>query len=269
MNYITRLHKNLGHPSSQVLLRMLEEVQATDAVKEAAKNYICPLCYERRPPAGVPPAAGLPARHCNDRVLADSAWVDTKDGRKCVLTLMCQATRYVAVRVLHSEKSTEFVKGIERSWVKHFGPPKYLIDEAKGWSSQFVREWCADHNATIEVAPAEAHSWLGACERRHQVVRRALELYMDEKGERTVKTLAEAAIYIPSQVNNLSFVKGFTPHQWVMGRSPMQATSLTADFFNPGHEAMDENTDFAALERRRFAARQVSRPTQTPNCGGP
>ena len=258
MNYITRLHKNLGHPSSRVLLRMLEEVQATDAVKEAAKNYICPLCYERRPPAGVPPAAGLPARHFNDRVLADSAWVDTKDGRKCVLTLMCQATRYVAVRVLHSEKSTEFVKGIERSWVKHFGPPKYLrVDEAKGWSSQFVREWCADHNVTIEVAPAEAHSWLGACERRHQVVRRALELYMDEKGERTVKTLAEAAIYIPSQVNNLSFVKGFTPHQWLMGRSPMQATSLTADFFNPGHEAMDENTDFAALERRRFAARQA------------
>ncbi|CAE7220782.1 spa [Symbiodinium microadriaticum] len=241
-----------------VLLRMLEEVQATDAVKEAAKNYICPLCYERRPPAGVPPASGLPARHFNDRVLADSAWVDTKDGRKCVLTLMCQATRYVAVRVLHSEKSTEFIKGIERSWVKHFGTPKFLrVDEAKGWNSQFVREWCADHNVTIEVAPAEAHSWLGACERRHQVVRRALELYMDEKGERTVKTLAEAAIYVPGQVNNLSFVKGFTPHQWVMGRSPMQATSLTADFFNPGHEPMDENTDFATLERRRFDARQA------------
>ena len=58
---------------------------------------------------------------------------------------------------------------------------------------------------------------------------------MDSKGARTVENLIEAATYIPSQVNNLTFVKGFTPNQWVTGRSPMQTTSLTADLFNPGH----------------------------------
>ena len=137
MNYVTRLHKNLGHPSSEVLVRMLEEVQATTNVIEAAKGYVCPTCYSRRRPPGVPPAAGLMARNFGDRLLADSAWIDLEGGRRCVLTVMDQATRFVAVRLLESERATELIKGVERSWIKQFGVPKMLrIDEAKGWSAK-------------------------------------------------------------------------------------------------------------------------------------
>ncbi|CAK8988155.1 unnamed protein product, partial [Durusdinium trenchii] len=56
MNYVVRLHKNLGHPGTDVLCRMREEVQATDNVMTAAKRYVCPECYIRQGPAGVPPA---------------------------------------------------------------------------------------------------------------------------------------------------------------------------------------------------------------------
>ncbi|CAE7854667.1 unnamed protein product, partial [Symbiodinium necroappetens] len=90
MNYVTRLHKNLGHPSADVLVRMLEEVQATANVIEAAKGYVCPTCYSRRRPPGVPPAAGLMARNFGDRLMADSAWIDLEGGRRCVLTVMDQ-----------------------------------------------------------------------------------------------------------------------------------------------------------------------------------
>ena len=37
MAYVSRLHKNLGHPASSVLVKMLEEVQATSDVLKAAK----------------------------------------------------------------------------------------------------------------------------------------------------------------------------------------------------------------------------------------
>ncbi|CAK9113644.1 unnamed protein product [Durusdinium trenchii] len=81
MNYVVRLHKNLGHPGTDVLCRMLEEAQATDNVMTAAKRYVCPECYIRQGPAGVPPAAGLTARVFGERLLADTAWIDTDDGR--------------------------------------------------------------------------------------------------------------------------------------------------------------------------------------------
>ena len=37
-NYVARLHKNLGHPSAEVLAKMLEEVQATGDVMKAAQG---------------------------------------------------------------------------------------------------------------------------------------------------------------------------------------------------------------------------------------
>ena len=253
--YVSRLHKNLGHPSPEVLLRMLEEVQATDLVKMAAKEYVCATCYARKAPSGVAPAAGLTARHFNDRVVADSAWIETSEGRKCVLTMMCQATRYIAVRILSSERASEFIKGIERAWIKQFGVPKYLrVDEAKGWASQALRDWTSAHGVTLEVAPAECHNWLGSVERHHQIVRRSFELYMDDKG---LSALKEAAVYVPSQINNMVFVKGFTPNQWVTGRTPMSSTSLTAELFNPSVDPIDEQSEFAYVQQRRLQAQQA------------
>ena len=90
VNYVVRLHRNLGHPSSNALCKMLEEFQA-----------------------GVPPAAGLTAQVFGERLMSDTAWIDTDDGRVCVMTLLDQATRYIAVRIMKSEQSVDLVKGIE------------------------------------------------------------------------------------------------------------------------------------------------------------
>ena len=62
VNYVVRLHRNLGHPSSNALCKMLEEFQA-----------------------GVPPA-GLTAQVFGERLMSDTAWIDTDDGRVCVMT---------------------------------------------------------------------------------------------------------------------------------------------------------------------------------------
>ena len=255
-SYVARLHKNLGHPSPTVLARMLEEVQATENVITCAKNYLCAACLKRKKPAGVPPASGIEGREFNERLMLDSAWIDTDDGRMCVLTIMCQATRFVTIRVLASEQSKELLKGLERAWIKHFGVPKIIrIDEAKGWSATLIREWCSDHGVELEIAPAEAHSWLGAVERRHQVVRRSLELYMEDRQDRTRTGLREAAIFVPGQINLLSSVKGFSPAQWVLGKTPANSFSLTNEIFNPAApDAEDDAGAFAANQRRRTAA---------------
>lgn len=83
LNYVMRLRKNLGHPAPKVLRKMLEEVQATENVMTAAQKYICTECFERQGPAGVPPASGLTARIFGERLMVDTAWIDTDDGRLC------------------------------------------------------------------------------------------------------------------------------------------------------------------------------------------
>ena len=144
----------------------------------------------------------------------------------------------MALRILKSETSKDLLKGLERAWTKHYGVPEIIrIDEAKGWSAALVRDWCSDHGVELEIAPAHPPTtFLGAVERRHQVVRRALELFMEDQNDRSRQ----------------STVKGFSPAQWVLGKTPASALGLTADMFDP---AMPDGEDSASL----FAANQNKR----------
>ena len=115
VDYVARLHKNLGHPSPEVLVKMLTEVQATENVLQAAREYVCRNCYHRAKPFQVPPSGGISSTTFGNRLVVDSSWIQLEAGRQCVLTMCDEATRYIAVRILQSEKSTEFVKGLERT----------------------------------------------------------------------------------------------------------------------------------------------------------
>ena len=283
VEYVQRLHKNLGHCGADVLVRMLREVQATADVLEAAQKYPCPLCDARKGPKQAPPASALKCTEFNERVQVDSHWILNDDstvkvahpapgtpaakkkekekaekvpqGRRCVMTVVDHATRYCAIRILNSERAEEFTKGLERCWLKHFGIPKILrIDEAKGWASKHVREWASSRGITLELQPAEQHSWLGVVERKHQVVRRCLELYQDEVGRHDKASLKEAAVYVPHAINQLSFHKGFSPQQWVFGKTMTLVHGLSGELFNPGQDALDEQGVFAEVQQRRAAA---------------
>ena len=279
VEYVQRLHKNMGHISSEVLVRMLTEVQATDNVLQAAREYVCPTCYARQQLPQVPPSSALKTTEFNQRIQVDTHWILCEQsavrerevnpgtpagrrrergeltGRQCVMTIVDHATRYCAIRILKSEAAEEFRKGLERCWFKHFGVPKYLrMDEAKGWSSKHVREWCASRGIAIEVQPAEQHSWLGVVERKHQVVRRALELYQDDLGRHDIAALKEAAIYVPHTINQMSMVRGFTPQQWVLGKTMTNVHGLTSEIFNPGQEPLDDSGAFAQVQQRRVRA---------------
>ena len=277
--YVQRLHKNLGHVTPEVLAKMLGEVLATDDVIKAAKEYTCPTCYARKKPAQVPPGSALKTTEFNQRLQVDTHWILCEEssvrerepapgtpaarrkergelsGRQCVMTIVDHATRYCAVRILKAETAEEFTKEVERCWFKHFGTPKILrIDEAKGWSSKHVREWASSRSIAIEVQPAEQHSWLGVVERKHQVVRRALELYQDDIGRHDLSALKEAAIYVPHTINQMEMVKGFTPQQWVLGKTMTNVHGLTSEIFNPGQEALDDAGAFAQVQQKRVSA---------------
>ncbi len=120
-----------------------------------------------------------------------------------------------------------------------------------------MREWASSRGITLEVQPAEQHSWLGVVERKHQVVRRALELYQDDCGRHDLNTLKEAAIYVAHAINQTSMVRGFTPQQWVLGKTMTYAHGLSGEIFNPGQEAIDEAGAFSMIQKKRMAAQMA------------
>ncbi len=254
VDYVARLHKNLGYPSAGVLAQMLKEVQATEDVILVAKHFLCKGCYQCMKPGQAPPAAGISSTVFNHRLQVDSSWIQVAEGRRCVLTICNEATRFVALRLLKSGKSTEFIKGMERAWIRHFGMPKIIrMDSAKGWCTSAIRTWTSERGIALEVSPAEAHSWLAAVERKHQVTRRTLELYMEDIENITNKGLEEACIYVPPRINQLSWTRGFSPYQWVIRKTPQQDLSLTSELYNPGVDP-DNATSFTRTQEKRMRA---------------
>lgn len=80
------------------------------------------------------------------------------------------------------------------------------------------------------------------------MVRRCLELYQDEVGKHDKASLKEAAVYVPHAINQLSFHKGFSPQQWVFGKTMTHVHGLSGELFNPGQDALDEQGVFAEVQ---------------------
>ncbi|CAJ1372215.1 unnamed protein product [Effrenium voratum] len=80
---------------------------------------------------------------------------------------------------------------------------------------------------------------------------------MEDAGKKNDSGLLQACVYVPSQINSMSMVRGFTPQQWVTGKNPNQVQSLTGEIFSPTVSAIDEAGEFAAVQQKRLAAQMA------------
>ena len=82
---------------------------------------------------------------------------------------------------------------------------------------------------------------------------KALNCTCRSVGERDKKTVIEAAVYCPGQINALSYTRGFTPPQWVLSRSAADTYRPTSAVFNPSLSPMNDPLDFNQIQAKRLA----------------
>ena len=130
-----------------------------------------------------------------------------------------------------------------------------MTDEGRGWCSDNFAEWCGNHSVEHLVAPGEAHNRLGVVERRHAVLRKAVEIYMTDLNLDDIDGLRQALTYVIPQANAQPTVAGFSPTQWVLGFQPNAPGQLSAEGLNPTH--VDGSDNFAKVLHRRAAAKSA------------
>ena len=254
---VQRLHRNLGHPSTKELTELLAARGANEEVLRAARSYVCVACAKYKKPADAAPASLPVSTKFNDALQADVFWLRLKNAVKYpVLSAVDLATRYAAAVLLRSEQSEEHIRGLERCWIAHFGAPQRLVtDEGRGWLSQTFETWTNAHGIEHTVAPGEAHERLAIVERRHAILRKSIEVYMDDVQLNDASGIKEALTYCVPQINGTPSVAGFSPTQWVLGHQPQLAGSLLGDNFRPGHFGGHEA--FEAMLNKRTAAQKA------------
>eukprot|EP00913_Durusdinium_trenchii_P011859 g11138.t1 len=178
----------------------------------------CFACAKYKKPSQAAPAAMPTVLNFNDVLQADVMWLRRGTIKYAIMSLVDSATRYTAAVLINSEHTDNYIKALERAWIAHFGPPATLLtDEGRGWLSNQMDEWTAAHGIEHSVAPGEAHERLALVERRHAVIRKSVEVYLDDMSADGPSGIQEALSYIIPQMNSIPGVAGFSPSQWVLG----------------------------------------------------
>ena len=259
---IMRLHRNLGHPTSGELMKLLERQGASAEMIQGAKEHQCNTCDLHKRPIGHPVSSVPRPTHFNDRVQADTLWVHVPGRRKATPVLMMSdaTTRLLSGRELRTESTEEFIKQMERGWVRSFGPMKRLfVDEHRAWCSDGMRQWCTEQGVELKISPGESHTRLAILERRHQVVRRALTAFLTDNPAiaQTPEAMITALCYVIPQVNRMPNVSGYSPVQWAMGYTPHIPGLLMEEQITPIH--LDPTEAFKEkLELQASAAKAIT-----------
>jgi hypothetical protein len=70
-NTLHRLHKNLGHPSNQDLVRVLKHGQASEEAIRLARDLQCDFCTARQAPTAANPGKTSAVQEFNERIGLD------------------------------------------------------------------------------------------------------------------------------------------------------------------------------------------------------
>ena len=122
-------------------------------------------------------------------------------------------------------------------------------------------DWTSNHNVNHTIAPGEAHTRLSLVERRHAVLRKAIEIFLADLKLSGDKGLRQALVYVVPQLNATPSVAGFSPTQWLLGRQVHLPGELSADA--PPPTQLDGNQSFEDLLLRRAAAKQALLQAET------
>ena len=253
---VQRLHRNLGHPDNKRLTEMLASRGASEVVLEVARKFHCVACSRYHKPNSPSPAQVNPSTVFNETLQCDVMWIKLQEKKFPILSMVDVATKYQAAAVIYGERSQDYLHALERGWIRHFGCPQVLVtDEGRGWASDEMLNWTSSMNIKHNMAPGEAHTRLSLVERRHAVLRKAIEIYMADLGLSTVDGIRQAVAYVLPQVNSSPTVAGFSPSQWVLGFQPNFPGDLTSEGLSPVQ--LSGVANFELTLERRSAAKQA------------
>ena len=219
------LHAATGHGSTRNLVEALRKRGAPARVVELAQKFTCSICQEKRriQPKQVASLEILPPKLAT--VSADGGrWMhpSTKENIEFVCAID-EGSRFRVTKVMkHGTKQTmsarEFLQFLEEHWIQYFGTPHNLrLDPSGAFRSREVEQFCCDRGIYLEVIAGEAHWQLGTCE---QAIRGIKEI-MTKVAELDPQLSIESVLSEATRVfNNREMVRGFSPIQHLMGRSP-------------------------------------------------
>ena len=255
---IKKLHNNLGHPTAEKLARHLSENQALRALVEGAKDFVCPSCAERKPPALTTPGNLREAKEFNEKIHIDGFEWESKRGLKIyVLHILDDATRFHLGIRTHRD-ADRAIKMVKQNWFQGAGIPQYIAHDQGG---EFVsEEWkiMLQENGICPILSA-APWQRGRIERHGGIIKEMLDRIDNERNIEDLTQLDGALQQCFRAKNMMSVHEGYSPEQAVLGRASRLPASIIDDESLSTHLS-GHGSDLASDRfRRRLEMRAAAR----------
>ena len=258
------LHAATGHGSLRHPVDALKKRGASEEVLQAAKEFRCSICEEKRrvEPRHLASLEPLPPKW--HTLSADVGhWHHPTTGEDVqFLVMIDENTRFRTARILtrgskQQPSATQCPNYMQEGWFQYFGLPRTLrLDPAGAFRSHALEAFCDKHSIFLDVAPAEAHWKIGSIEQAVQGIKEVLgKLHEDDPTISSEEALAGAVRVF----NHLEQVRGFTPAQLALGRNADETDRLVAVSHRLPPDLLVENAtgEFHRDVQRRAAAEKA------------
>ena len=273
METVRKLHRLCGHPNRRAMLKLLRARGASDELKAAASQLVCPDCVESQTAT---PLARVTLER--EEFIWKTLQMDSFHFRHAhtvhhFLLLLDEASSFAVVKEImnHPEdqseniSTAEVIETLEESWRQIFGFPSKIRCDAEGaFRGTDLARWCAERGVELLHTPAEHHSSTGAVEKAIGELRHKMETFLrHEPGDPK-----RAAFAMVSAHNHVTRVGGYAPSQWAFGRAdlPDKNVAISCTEGIAGH-AMAENLrlrqEAEHLHNKLTAASRISRAQNT------
>ena len=261
VNKLRTIHKNLGHPSNELMTKILREAGAPTDVLKLVRELTCDVCarFRHTPPAR--PATATHPRELGEHLGIDLSLIHIGPDKRAALLLhfLDEASKFHIVRVIKEGiEDNEHVLGnidgptliekLQQCWLPYFQTPQLIHCDSEGvFKSNALLKLAQSRGIRIVNTAGEAHWQLGIVERHIQTITELIQKLADDNDERlTTQELCDLAA---EAKNSFGHYGGYSPSQWQLSK---QHPLTRSQEIPPGDE---EDEFFCHVKRRARAAK--------------
>ena len=255
------IHRRLGHPSHETLMRMLRLAGAERWLIEAARELSCSTC-------GASSAPGRPMSQRSDMrptVFNEHIAIDLKFMKDCMdqkyvaLSMVDLATNYHQATLLKSRSPPHVAHKLIHKWINLFGiPARISLDQGGEWEAEFLLVM-EEHAIDTQFSGSHAPWQLGHAE-RHGALLATAWIALIQEHQVQDRTGMKATLSCAVQAKNETVTrKGYSANALVFGRQSNFPSLLDdeAHTMTTLGQALSLDTEVARQAEMRAAAKRA------------
>ena len=258
---VEKMHRRLGHPSSEALVRMLKVGGAPKDVLDYAKEFRCPTCQSVAPPdRPFQQAPRVRPAGFNVEVHVDLKYAkNIKEVTFVALSMICAGTNKHAAVLLKTRKASYVARKFIKHWIAPFGRPSRIVMDQGG---EFEREWMLmlEQFGIHSVTTGSHAGWQHALAERHGgllgVTWHSLVVQYNVESKEDMGVALAAAVEAKNEVMTR---RGYSPNMMVFGKNITYPELLGEEDIDP--VTLSQNLDVDCEMAKRSKMRQTARAT--------